>query len=216
MENLPKAFSKEIHFITMLHGSPGQNLGNYAIKSQEQVMLFLKEIQPDMVGKEGYSGEYFTTKKYIEEYIIATGNKPDQNFVNRLVYKYENNMEYNGVIRFQNTKPACTFVGVEDQALNLLHIEIGNMVVQLQNQNNFLSKEDNLMRLYRELMFWRGTMMIANFGKKMTKTNVKKGAFPIGHDHSTEIQYFIKNENPPWSIHHAEVNYESVIKQVLG
>ncbi len=190
---LPHAADKEIHILGMTHGAKNMSPDSKksAIKSQKLIVKTLEEIQPDIVGVEGFCGEEYTPEKLIKEVserltMVNPGVKTSD--AQDIIENILNDPTNSWVTNFYKMHPGTKFYGIESQDLIKISDAISiSFDLKKQSQDSMYKGKIKIEEIYREINRLRGLFMIAKLTRAIRKTKAVKAAVPVGAAHMLEM-----------------------------
>lgn len=207
-KEFPRAANQSIHIIGMIHTHWNRSARNsieedVVVESQNQVIKTLTEIQPEIIGVEGFCGDKFTPQGIVEEnQKLNMKRELLPNEVQTLVNQMLDDPEVNPILNFQMQNPHIQFSGTEQ--LDLLRLQVATMMgASHESQKRALTKQDPLTVVLDGTVRLRSLMMIAKLSRHLTKHSKKVGALPVGHLHLLDIRELGSHLGADWKFYNA-------------
>lgn len=184
------AGNNEIHIIGSSHHSH-DGLGEIApvIESQREVYKTLIEINPDILGVEGFYREAYTRHAEVAQ-LQAEGVLPrrlTEKQIDECIKNADDHPVAPAIYKYYNENPSKKYTGVEHEALHQFQEQCYQSYEQLR-RFGLITKESPIAILQCGTLRLRGLMMIAILTRVMRKTNSVRAALPVGALHLQEIK----------------------------
>ncbi len=199
-QNLPQLSNIKLNIIGMTHAAPNMEKirKNAAIESQIKIYQILQDLNPELIGMEGFQGYEYNPYNFVSQLVGREGNKTiNSSQINQVAKSIINDPRQNAMFRYQLINKSVISVGIEEIILDITTNKIILHIEKYENNPTYYKYLlSTLSQTFKEIQQLRGLLMLANMYDYIKEFNSYNPVCIVGGDHvDNEINELIQNNS---------------------